>query len=206
MRSAASSQRAAATASAGVTEARIRSAPGALRRLETPPGISPQHRVQPAGRLGAQAPGIAVPLGPDLQHRRMVVGPHLRAGCAQGRDRDRAGVVGVVLVHVPGRRQPHPRAEFRLHAGHSLAGRDQLPGEQVAHAAGALDRPGPLRPGLCPVQELPGLPVAGADPHLAQGHLITAGRHRRMRSLVRVHPDDHCRHRHAPPSLHARLV
>jgi hypothetical protein len=36
-----------------------------------------------------------------------------------------------------------------------------------------------------------------AHPHLAQGHLIRADRHRRIRCPVRIHPDDHRRHRHA---------
>jgi len=62
-------------------------------------------------------------------------------------------------------------------------------------AAGALDRPGPLRPGRGPGQQPLSLGHAGADPQLTQRLLRRADRHRRMRSLVGIHPDHHCRHR-----------
>jgi hypothetical protein len=54
--SAASSQRAASAAPAGVLEARTRAAWPAVISPQTPPGTSPQHLVQPAGHLGC-APG-----------------------------------------------------------------------------------------------------------------------------------------------------
>ena len=74
-------------------------------------------------------------------------------GRAQRRDGDRAGVVRVVLVHRSGGQQPHPGGQLGLHVQHPLAGGDQLLGQQVAQAAGALDRPGPLRPGRRPRQQ-----------------------------------------------------
>ena len=36
-----------------------------------------QHRVQPADDLGAGPAQVTVALGPDLQHRRVIIGPHL---------------------------------------------------------------------------------------------------------------------------------
>jgi hypothetical protein len=75
-----------------------------------------QHRMQPADDLGAGAAQVTVPFGPDLQHRRVIIGPHPPdTGRPQRRDRHRPGIVRVVLVHVPGGQQPDPRAEFGLH-------------------------------------------------------------------------------------------
>jgi hypothetical protein len=132
-----------------------------------------QHRVQPAGDLVAGPAQVPVPLSPHLQHCRVVLGPHQRAGRRpQRRDRDRPGVVRVVLVHRPGAQQPHPRGQLGLHVQHPLTRRDQLLGQQLLRLHGR-----------------------GPNPYLAQWYLIRAERHRRMRTLVRVHPDHHCRHR-----------
>jgi hypothetical protein len=77
----------------------------------------------------------------------------------------------------------------------------------VAGAAGALDCPGPLRPGRGPGQEPLGLRNAGADPQLTQRLLRRADRHRRVRGLVRIDPDHHCRHRKRSfPLRRARTV
>jgi hypothetical protein len=53
----------------------------------------------------------------------------------------RAGVVRVVLVHVPRGQQPDPGAELGRDIQYPLTGGQQLLGQQVARAAGALDRP-----------------------------------------------------------------
>jgi enamine deaminase RidA (YjgF/YER057c/UK114 family) len=63
--------------------------------------------MQPAGHLGAGAAQVLVPLGPDLEHSRVILPAGLtHASRAQCRDRDRAGVVRVVLVRVPRGQQP----------------------------------------------------------------------------------------------------
>jgi hypothetical protein len=110
--------------------------------------------MQPAGNLGPGAPQIPVALGPHLQYRRVIVCLDLpaRRG-AQRRDRHRAGIVGVVLVHRPGGQQPDPGAELGLDIQHPLARRQELLGQQVTQARGALDCPGPLRPGHRPRQQ-----------------------------------------------------
>ena len=59
--SAASWQRAASTAPAGVIDARMRAAWPAVISPATPPGISPQHLVQSAGGLGAGPAQVAAP-------------------------------------------------------------------------------------------------------------------------------------------------
>ena len=125
-------------------------------RLGDPAGDQlAQHRMQPADHLGAGPAQVTVPFGPDLQHRRVIIGPDLPdTGRAQRRDGHRPGVIRVVLVRVPGGQQPHPRAELGLHIQHPLTCGQQLLGQQVAQAAGALDRPGPLRPGRSPRQQL----------------------------------------------------
>jgi hypothetical protein len=72
-----------------------------------------QHRMQSAHDLGTAAAQVPVALGPDLQHRRVIIGPDLPdAGRAQRRDRDRPGIIEVVLVHIAGSQQPDPRAEL----------------------------------------------------------------------------------------------
>src|SRR5215471_10571020 len=75
--SAASSQRAASAAPVGVTDARTCPAWPAVISPGTPPGSSPQHLVQPAGRLGAGPAQVPVALGPDLEHRVVVITPGL---------------------------------------------------------------------------------------------------------------------------------
>jgi hypothetical protein len=90
-----------------------------------------QHRVQPAGNLVASPAQVTVPLGPHLQHRRVVIGAHLAPGCRpQCRDRERQGIVRVVLIGVAGLQQPYPRRQLRLHIQHPLARGDQLLGQQ----------------------------------------------------------------------------
>ncbi len=158
-----------------------------------------QHRMQAAGDLVAGPGQVPVPLGPHLQHRGVILGPHLPPGPgAQRRDRDRQGVIRIVLVGVPGLQQPHPGGQLRRHIEHPLPGSDQLLGQQVPQAGRALHRPGPLRPGRRPGYEPPGLSRAGPHPQLAQRLLGHADRHRRVRALVRIDADHHCCHRLIP--------
>jgi len=160
-----------------------------------------QHGVQPAHDLGAGPAQVPVPLGPDLQHRRVIIGPGLPdPGRAQRCDGHRPGIVGVVLIRVTSCQQPDPRAQLGRHIQHPLTGRQQLLGQQVAQPAGALNGPGPLRPGRGPGQQPLRLGGAGTDLQLTQRLLRRADRHRRVRGLVRVDPDHHCRHeRPLPP-------
>jgi hypothetical protein len=124
-------------------------------------------------------------------------------GRAQRRDRHGAGVVGIVLIDVSRRQQPHPGCQLRLHVQHPLTRRQQLLGQQMAHTAGALYRPGPLRPGVRPRHQLLRLAKAGAYPRLAQRLFGGVDRHRRVRALVRINPDHHCRHEDASSHSHA---
>jgi hypothetical protein len=68
----------------------------------------------------------------------------------------------------------------------------------MAQAAGALDRPGPPRPGRRPGQQALRLDSAGADPQLTQRLLRRADRHCRVRGLVRIDPDHDYRHGNTP--------
>jgi hypothetical protein len=62
----------------------------------------------------------------------VIIGLHLAArGRAQRRDRDRAGVVGVVLVRVTAGQQPHPRAHLGLHLEHPLTSAQRLLSQQM---------------------------------------------------------------------------
>jgi hypothetical protein len=64
---------------------------------------------------------------------RTVAWPSGRTSATPGerRDRDRAGIVEVVLVHIVGGQQPDPRAQLGLDVQDPFPGRDQLLGEQV---------------------------------------------------------------------------
>ena len=59
----------------GVAGSSSRAARAAMIFFGTPPGTSPQHRVQAADDLGAGTAQVAVALGPELQHCRVVVRP-----------------------------------------------------------------------------------------------------------------------------------
>ena len=127
-----------------------------------------QHLVQPAGHLGAHPAQVPVTLGPDLEHRGVIIPPGLPdLGGAQRGDRHRAGIVGIVLVHVPGRQQPHPGGQLGRHVQHPLTRGQQLPGQQMTQPAGAFHRPGPLGPRPRPLQQPLGLDSRGAHPQLA---------------------------------------
>jgi hypothetical protein len=140
--------------------------------------------VEPARDLIAVPGQVTVALGPDLQHRGVVIGGHLPPDSGpQRRDRDGQGIVRVVLVRVPGLQQPDPRGQLGLHVKDPLAGRHQLLGQEPAQPAGALDRPGPLRPARSPPDQLLRLGGAGADPQLTQRFFRSAYRHRRVAPL-----------------------
>ena len=57
-----------------------------------------------------------------------------------GDDRDRAGVDAVGLAAMARLEDPHSRREGRGHVCDVLAGGDELLGQQIAQAAGALER------------------------------------------------------------------
>ena len=155
--------------------------------------------MQAAGNLVARPRKVTVTPGPHLQHRRVVIGGHFpRCLRAQRRDRNRQGIVRVVLIRVPGFQQPDPGGQLGLHVQHPLAGRDQLLGQQPAQPASPLDSPGPPGPRCRPRHELIRLGLRGAYPQFAQRLLRRADHHRRMRALVRVDTDHHCCHQHAP--------
>src|SRR5262249_55579217 len=92
-----------------------------------------------------------IPRGPHLEDRGVIIAPHLpdRGGAQRG-DRHRAGIVGIVVVDVPGRQQPHPRGQLGRHVQHPLPRCQQLLGQQVTGPAGAFHRPAPAAPGLPP--------------------------------------------------------
>jgi hypothetical protein len=86
--------------------------------------------VEPARDLIAVPGQVTVALGPDLQHRGVVISGHLPTGPGpQRRDRHRQGIVRVVLVRVPGLQQPDPRGQLGLDVKDLLAGRHQLLGQ-----------------------------------------------------------------------------
>jgi hypothetical protein len=114
--------------------------------------------------------------------------------------REALTAVRVVLVRIAGLQQPDPGGQLGLGVQDPLPGCDELLGEQMAQAGGAFHRPGPLRPRRRPADQLQSLNSRSADPQPAPRLLRRIDDHRRMRALVRVHPDNHGRHQHAPKS------
>ncbi len=100
-----------------------------------------QDSVQPAGGLAAEPGQLAVPPGPDPQDKSMIIGADLLAdGRAERGDRDRPGVIRVVLVRCPGGQQPDPRAELGLHVHDLLARTRNVPsGTSAASIATVWD-------------------------------------------------------------------
>lgn len=134
---------------------------------------------------------IAVALGPDLHHRRVILGVNLgqRRRPERG-DGHRAGVVRVVLVRR--RRRQQPGCQLRLDVHDALTSGHELLGQQIPDAAGALHSPRPLLELRCPLQQPSDLARRGAYSKRAERHLALVDRRRGMRPLVRVDSDHHC--------------
>ena len=151
-----SSWRAVPVGPAGTTAASKRRGGGRADLLGDSAGDDlAQHRVQPAGRLATQPGQVAMPLGPHLQHRRMIIrGDRPPDRGAQRRDGHGPGIVRVALARPAVRQQPDPRPELRLEIDDALASRQQLLGQQMPLPGRALHRPGPLRPARSPPRQL----------------------------------------------------
>ena len=201
IRAAASSQRAAATASGGVIEPSSRAACAAMIFFGTPPGTSSQSTA--CSRHTTWVRLLA-------RSRRRLDQTFSTAAWSSGRASrtpgersaatatDRASL-GSFLFTFPVASSRTRAPSLGCTSSTRSPGGQQLLGQQVAQAAGALDRPGPLRPGRGPCQQPLRLRGAGAHPQLPQRLLGPADRHRRVRGLVRVDPDHHSCHRPAPP-------
>jgi hypothetical protein len=137
---------------------------------------------------------------PDPHHDGLILHGQLRqlAGPQRG-DRDRAGIVLVGLVDLPGFEQPDPGGELGRHVEHSLAGGEQLLRQQLPQPARPFDRPRPLPPTTSPAQQRLGLFARGAHPQLPQWLLASIDHKRGVRPLMRIDPDHHACHRPSPP-------
>jgi hypothetical protein len=157
-----------------------------------------QYRMQAAQQLGAQPAQITVAARPQPQHRGVIVVrcDFVQPASPQRGHRDRARIVGIVLVQLPGVEQPHPRSEFGRHVHHPLARTDQLIAEQATQPTSALDCPDPPRPPPRPAPQHLQLINTGHDPDLTDNPFRSVERHRGMRLLVRINADHHANHRH----------
>jgi len=166
--SAASSQRAMATACDGLIRSRTLAAWAAVMSLEMPPGRTSQStarsrqttwvRVRPRSRWRLDHTLSTAAWSSGATSRR-----------AQRCGGDRTGVAGVALVRRPARQRPDPGAKLGLHIQHPLAGRHQLLGQQVTQAAGAPGPPrsAPARPPPTPAAARPGRPTSAPATHPA---------------------------------------
>lgn len=95
-----------------------------------------EERVETTHRPIALTAQVDVALGEEAQHLAVVRCLHrCESRRAQRGDCDRAGVVGVVLVRLPGAEETHSRCERRRHVDDDLACIDELLGEEVAETA-----------------------------------------------------------------------
>ena len=88
----------------------------------------------------------------------MILGEHRAPGRgAQRRDRHREGIVGIVLIGVPGLQQPHPGGQLGRHIQHLLPGGNQLLGQQMPQPVRTLHspRPAPATPPPTPAAAPP---------------------------------------------------
>jgi hypothetical protein len=89
---------------------------------------------EPTGHLVTRPGQVAVPFGPHLQDGGVIVRGHLPPGPgAQRCDRDRQGVVRVVLIGVTGLQQPHPGGQLGLHIQDPLTGVTASTASERAH-------------------------------------------------------------------------
>jgi hypothetical protein len=101
-------------------------------------------------------------------------------------------VDAIGLAPVAAAEQARPCGKRGGHVDHGLPGGDQLLGEQVAEAAGALDRPGALGPVAGPALEPRQGALVGRHSQLAEHVAGFIQCHGGVRRLVRIDPDgDH---------------
>ena len=148
--------------------------------------------MQPVDRAAPFAGQLVAAVRQQPQHATVIIrGDAGEIGALSGDERDRACVDAVGLAAVSRVEGPHPRREGRGHIDDMLARGDELLGQQLAQAAGALDAPAALGPLLRPAQQL--LRCRAGCSQSDRGGLDGPGtdRGRGVGSLVRVDADDH---------------
>ena len=127
-------------------------------------------------------------LDPDRDQRR---GP-------QRGDRDRPGIVRVVLVGSARAQQPDPRRECRRNVDDVFTRGEELLRQQIAEPTRGLDRPDPRRAieCVCPCDQLERLARTCVHQQLRQHRFVVVDCDRRVRPLVRIDTDHH--HRDPP--------
>jgi len=149
-----------------------------------------QQGVEAAAGLVLEAAEVAMSLRQQLQHPGMIIGAHrgqvVGAECC---DRDRAGVVGVVLLRLPRAQHAHSRRPNWGHIDHVLARRDELLGEEIAQSMGRLDRPRPLLEPVRPLAQTHGLGRTRSDTDLVEDMFVAIDSDSGVGALVRVDPD-----------------
>jgi hypothetical protein len=138
------------------------------------------------------SPNVGVALGQQAQH--LAVTSHLDAPQVrrpQRGDRDRQGVVGVVLVRPAGREQACPRRAGSRHVDDDLSGSYELLGEQIAEPARGLDRPRSSLEGFGPRHELVDLAATGSQVLAGEFFFGAVDRDGAVGRLVRIDTDDH---------------
>ena len=148
--------------------------------------------MQPVDRSAPFAGQLVAAVRQQPQHATVIIrGDAGEIGALSGDERDGAGVDAVGLAAVSRLEGPHPRREGRGHIDDVLAGGDELLGQQLAQAAGALDAPAALGPLRRPDQQL--LRCRAGCSQSDRGGLDAPGtdRGRGVGGLVRVDADDH---------------
>ena len=138
-----------------------------------------------AGRLQ-----LVVTVGQQPTDRRVVLaGHHPQPPVTQRGDSGGRRVVGVVLRAATRAQHPHPGRQRGRDVHDVLTGGDELLRQQVTEPRGGLDRPAALVEAVGPTQQP--FALLGVRPHLqsVQHRLVGVDRHRGVRRLVGVYPD-----------------
>ena len=129
--------------------------------------------MQAADRLGSHGGELEMPLGEHPHHLTLILPLD---GCepvaTQSSNRDRAGVVLVVLIRLPRRQHPHPRSEYRWNIEDRLTRSDELLRQEMAESRGGDFDPDPT------IDEVYAGARGGAGPSGIRVHSV------RMRGMV----------------------
>ena len=135
----------------------------------TPAGQVAQEAVQPVDGAAALGGQLIAAIGEQPQHGAVVIrGDPREVVAVLGDERDAASVDAVGLASVAALEHASAGGQRRRDVDDSLAGAEQLLGQQSPETAGALDRPDALRPVSRPCSKPGERRLVGQDTHLAQ--------------------------------------
>jgi hypothetical protein len=152
----------------------------------------PGQRVEPTTRPVTRPSRIEMCFRQQPQHRDVILASHRRERwCTERRDRNRAGVVRIVLVRPARPENTYPRRQRRRYVHDTLTRTNELLREETTKPTRGPDRPPSRRERFCPTQQLGELTLPRAHRQLRELMFVAVDRVRRVRRLVRIDPNSH---------------